>query len=368
LLTIGKIEMSNSGQAHITSAYTHIDNNIDASCQSHQEYSSQISDLERLGITPTALTIDPLSTPWFSDQQPQHFRSGCAPIMALQQAVSLIKNGTHAVIIRANEPLKTGYTRQERHQLMAVYHKKTTIADLYNELAVRFINQQELTDNAFMALSGQLFKNYQTTYQHLIDAKKAHFTMPAQQWFSHVTPLFRGVDCANPLVDFSGTLLLCSEGIVEQLGLKNTVCVAGVDCQEFTTLDEQQDLDNIAKYEHLQQAYINANLQANINFNNEYEQGNALLEVYTCYPVVPMAFLLKNGFVSQWQDLSLWLQTHQITVTGGMNLARAPWNAPTLNALITMAQQLSQGNKQYGLVHGNGGLGYRQGVAILEKG
>jgi hypothetical protein len=165
-----------------------------------------------------------------------------------------------------------------------------------------------------------------------------------------------------------GALLLCSEDIIERLDLKDTICVAGVDCQELTTLDEQQDINNIAQYTHLQQAYNNANTQANINFNDEYEHGNALLEVYTCYPVVPMAFLLNNGFVSHWQDLSLWLQTHPITVTGGMNLARAPWNAPTLNALITMSQQLNQGDKQYGLVHGNGGLGYRQGVAILEKG
>jgi len=32
-----------------------------------------------------------------------------------------------------------------------------------------------------------------------------------------------------------------------------------------------------------------------------------------------------------------------------------------------MTQQLTNGDKQYGLVHGNGGLGYRQGVAILAK-
>jgi hypothetical protein len=359
--------MSNLTQVHITSAFSHINNNIDATCQFHQAYNSQIRALKLLDITPVTLTIDPLSTPWFSEQKPQHFRSGCAPIMALQHAVTLINSGTHAVIIHADEPLKTGYTRQERHQLMAVYNEETTIADLYNELAVQFIKQQALTDNAFMALAGQLFENYQTTYLRLINENKAHFNLPSQQWFSHVTPLFRGVDCANPLVDFSGTLLLCSQDIVEKLQLKDTVCVAGVDCQEFNTNDEQQDIDNIAKYENLQQAYINANSQANINFNNEYEQDNALLEVYTCYPVVPMAFLLKNGFVSQWQDLPLWLQTHQITVTGGMNLARAPWNAPTLNALITMSQQLTQGSKKYGLVHGNGGLGYRQGVAILEK-
>jgi hypothetical protein len=49
-----------------------------------------------------------------------------------------------------------------------------------------------------------------------------------------------------------------------------------------------------------------------------------------------------------------------------MNLARGAWNNPALNGLITMYQRMSEGDESIGLVHGNGGLGYRQGVAILE--
>ena len=48
-----------------------------------------------------------------------------------------------------------------------------------------------------------------------------------------------------------------------------------------------------------------------------------------------------------------------------MNLARAPWNNPALNGLITMYHQLMDSPQQFGLVHGNGGIGYRQGIAIL---
>ncbi|OLN28807.1 hypothetical protein DSOL_3884 [Desulfosporosinus metallidurans] len=50
-----------------------------------------------------------------------------------------------------------------------------------------------------------------------------------------------------------------------------------------------------------------------------------------------------------------------------MNFARAPWNNPALNALIDMCKAMRKGVKNYGLVHGNGGIGEIQGVAILER-
>ena len=67
------------------------------------------------------------------------------------------------------------------------------------------------------------------------------------------------------------------------------------------------------------------------------------------------------------EEISEFLNEHTITVTGGMNLARAPWNNPALNGLITMYHRLCSGTETYGMVHGNGGLGYRQGVALVAK-
>ena len=82
-----------------------------------------------------------------------------------------------------------------------------------------------------------------------------------------------------------------------------------------------------------------------------------------------MAFLLVSGLVKALEDIPEFLAKHQITITGGMNLARAAWNNPTLNALILMHQRLCNcdGKEKLGLVHGNGGLGYRQGIAIVER-
>ena len=59
------------------------------------------------------------------------------------------------------------------------------------------------------------------------------------------------------------------------------------------------------------------------------------------------------------------IEGHPITVTGGMNLAGAPWNNPALHALIVMHERLLEGPEECGLVHGNGGVGGYQGVAIL---
>ncbi|CAN5456015.1 hypothetical protein BH10PLA1_BH10PLA1_04670 [soil metagenome] len=62
------------------------------------------------------------------------------------------------------------------------------------------------------------------------------------------------------------------------------------------------------------------------------------------------------------------LAEHPVTIGGGMNIARAAWNNPALNGLIAMYETLdADSTATAGAVHGNGGLGYRQGVAILEK-
>jgi len=60
------------------------------------------------------------------------------------------------------------------------------------------------------------------------------------------------------------------------------------------------------------------------------------------------------------------LAEHSITITGGMKLAKAAWNNPALNALVLMYQRLCDGQEKLALIHGNGGLGYRQGITIVE--
>ncbi|SFG21410.1 hypothetical protein [Neptunomonas qingdaonensis] len=352
----------------IIAGYAQIDQDESALLHRHRaQYQTRLDAIQQLKITPTLLTIDPLSTDWHSDQQPNHFRSGCAPIMALKQAQLLIEQGHEAVIISGDDPVKSGYGREERHQLMSVYADDYSIAQLYNDLANEFIKENHSNEQQFLALADALFTNHSRSHKIAEQEGRAHFPAPGSKWFSHVTPLFRGVDCANPLVDFSGRLLLCSEALAQKINCHddNIVNVTGIGLG-LLDIDEVKQLSLIARYEHLTQAYQTACKQANLDLTPLITDDKVLMEIYTCYPVVPLAFLISSGIVTSLDEVPAFLDKHLLTITGGMNLARAPWNNPALNGLIEMYQQLISSSHQYGLVHGNGGIGYRQGIAILE--
>ena len=360
---------------NIIAAYAKIDQ--DSSDQLQQKiahYQSSVDAIEALGVTPIKLTIEPLSADWHSDQEPNHFRSGCAPIMALEHAQQLISQGHQAVIISGEDAVKSGYQREERHQLMSVYADDYSIAQLYNDLADEFIKYNKVSDKVFIELAQALFNNHCRSHQIAKQQHRTHFSPPGDKWFNHVTKLFRGVDCANPLVDFSGRLLLCSESLTQQLNIdkSTTVKVSGVGLG-IMDIDEMKQLPLIARYEHLSDAYQHACQQADVDLNALIVDNKVLMEIYTCYPVVPLAFLISSGLVKSLHEVPAFLSQHLMTITGGMNLARAPWNNPALNGLIEMYHLLcsnSDNNARthsYGLVHGNGGLGYRQGIAILQS-
>jgi len=352
----------------IIAGYAQIDQ--DNGIQINQQiahYDTRLAAIKQAGINPIQLTIEPLSSNWHNDLPANNFRSGCAPIMALARAQQLIAQGHHAIIISGDEPLKTGYQRQERHQLMAVYGEQKSIAQIYDELAREFIKLHQINEQTFKELADRLFKNHMQSHQLAQQQQRAHFPAPESKWYKPVTPLFRGVDCANPLVDFSGRLLLCSSELAQQLAFapETSVDVSGIGLG-LLTIDEPKELALIAQYQHLTSAYQQASQQANIDFTDAVNSGSALIEAYTCYPVVPLALLLSSGLVASLDQVPSFLEKHLVTVTGGMNLARGPWNNPALNGLITMYQQLLSTTKDVGLVHGNGGIGYRQGIAILR--
>ena len=326
------------------------------------------SQLLSLGITPEHLYIDPLKTDWDAPEKHNHFRSGCAPIEALSAAKKLIENGTPAVFISGEDFIKSGYTRDERLEKMAVYGDQFPLTELYTQLAQNFSQQHGLSGHEFMDVASQLFENYKTSYRHALASDFNEQLLPDQRWYQPITELFRGIDCANPLVDFSGRILITSADTATRLNITKSqwLHVKAVGLSRLDA-DGPEHIDTIARYDHLQSAYDDACSEADIDFPNVFKRGDALLETYTCYPVVPMAFLLISGLVDVVQNIPEFLKQHSITITGGMNLARGAWNNPALNALIAMHHRLRDGPETIGLVHGNGGLGYRQGVAIVER-
>jgi hypothetical protein len=106
--------------------------------------------------------------------------------------------------------------------------------------------------------------------------------------------------------------------------------------------------------------------EAKLDFRKEFLNKKALLDAYSCYPIVPMGLILRLGLVKKLNEIPKLLETHEVTITGGLNLSKAAWNLTSLNAIIVMRQRLISSNKvQYGLVHGNGSLGNQQGITIL---
>ena len=119
---------------NIIAGFSDIDQDNNRRVASHKKYYDQcLSAISELGVKPTILTIDPLAIDWFSELEKNHFRSGCAPIQALHRAQELLNQGHEAIIISGFDPLKTGYDRDQRHQLMSIYDPETSIADLYNQ-------------------------------------------------------------------------------------------------------------------------------------------------------------------------------------------------------------------------------------------
>ena len=335
------------------------------------------AQISQLGISITQLEIDPLRADWHRPEEPHSFRSGCAPIEALSKALRLIQDGEQAVVIQGEDHIKSGYSREERQQLMAVYGADYPLTQAYTELAHEFIRQQSIDPEEFTELSGALFENHKASYLDAVrqqgaddqTPQNAHTEkLPDQRWYKKVTELFRGVDCANPVVDFCGRLLICSEALLHrlQIPLAQATEIKSVGLGRLPQ-DGRAQIANIAEYAHLRTAYQQACDEAELDFAKAFKDGQALLDTYTCYPVVPMAFLLHCGLIDELDELADFLGRFNITVTGGMNLARGAWNNPALNGLISMHRRLLSGEQNLGLVHGNGGLGYRQGVAILAS-
>lgn len=322
-----------------------------------QNVEDQIVKLSQKKLKYTELFIDPLKTDWHSDLKKNHFRSGCGPIEAVIHADKLIKSkDCDFVVISGKDLIKSEYTREERIERMSIYEK--SIPSLYNRIAMEYILKENISKDEFKISSDLLFKNYMRSYSAFYENYK-----PDQKWFKYITDLFRGVDCANPVVDFEGRLIIAGSHCISLFDT-NSLKILG---HGFGQVEDGSDnISEIKDFFHLEKAINDAIDSSKIDFFKKYINKKAAMEVYTCYPIIPLAFLFKSGLIKSTTEIPEFLKNNEITITGGMNLSKAPWNNPSLGAIIDMFNLLSKDNKKYGLIHGNGGLGYKQGILILE--
>jgi hypothetical protein len=320
-----------------------------------------IQQAETLKLKTVTLSIDPLSAGWHTPIEANHFRSGNSPIAACEYARKLLNDDlADCIIVEGNDPLKSDYERLERQSMMEIYDDASLI-QLYTQLAEKWCKKFNLSFDNFTMLAKKLFENYYQTFQH-----QTGLPRPDTRWFQFLTPLFRGVDCANPIIDYHGRLILGNQKAVQALGLNTTnlVGIKGVATQNIP--EKNLTPAHIVAYQHLSLAYQSACKEANIDFAMLFKNNQALLEVYTCFPVVPLAFLLATKICHSVSDIPEIIKNYPLTITGGMNLAKGPWNNPVLRAMIEMNALLQKTNTpNIAGIHGNGGLGEKQGFLIL---
>lgn len=306
------------------------------------------------GLQSEWLKIQPLSAGW--DAEPEGtFKSGAAPVFALKEAVRLLGTGTDVVVISGKDFLRTEYSSADRARLMAVFDG-ATVAELYTELADEFMRRHGISEDCFLELARALEANYRKTA-----VRRGLEISPAGTRDRMVTRLFRLVDCANPVIDFEGEVVLATPQAAARLGMVGVQVVA-VSTAEVP--DGPAHIVELAGYAHLEK--VLAEIGQTVDLAQIIADPSAALEIYTCFPVVPMAFMIAAGWAKTPAEMLAILAQREITTSGGMNFARAPWNNPSLQGLILVARAIENGSP-VGLLHSNGGLGGRQAVAVLRR-
>jgi len=320
----------------------------------------QCDHLSKRGFDIHKLTIDPLRSGWATPILTDHFRSGCAPIEAIRYASELLANRSKkAVLIEGIDLLKSEYSSEERRNLMRIYND-LSIPAAYNELTEKFLEINCIEPQAFRKFCEKLFNNLSRTIK--LDLSEQYRSDRFE------TKFFKRYDCANPNIDFIGRLLLIKESDIAEILVDKNQSYVQIDhaiIQEASG-DGPDHIKEIARFEHLNFISKKISNKLGRSLKSAIENGTLILDVYTCFPIVPLAFILNSGLATTLDQASEFIERYPITVSGGMNLARAPWNNPVLNSIISMHDIMLTKRAQFGLVHGNGGLGYKQGLTLLR--
>lgn len=333
---------------------------------SHSETENVLTLAKKKNLRIVTLEIVNLTKRWEDKLKPLQFKSGASAMAAVEKARKLLNSKkADLVVIKGSDYLKTGYEKDAREGFMKLYRKKYTPLDGYDRLVPLFLKHHKLSDKEYFEIRDALFNNYVKTWKKI----NPEGALPNERWFQPLTKYFRGVDCANPNVDYSGQIILTNEKTANTLKIlkKKRVQIIG---NAFTKLsvDGLESLPKIAPYLHLKRTINKALAEAKIDFRSEFLKGRALLDAYTCYPVVPLGLIHRLDLVKNIREITNLLNEHEVTITGGLNLGKAAWNLTSLNSLIVMRERLMSNRKvRLGLVHGNGSLGNQQGITVLKS-
>src|SRR5262249_6183145 len=113
-----------------------------------------------------------------------------------------------AVSVEGRDLLRSDYAdrRAERQRLMDIYGPHPTIPEAYTDLARRYLARVSMPEADFLAFAERLFENFRRTAR-----ARGIPADPPRERFEPLSSLFRAVDCANPVVDFEGAVLLAAD-------------------------------------------------------------------------------------------------------------------------------------------------------------
>jgi hypothetical protein len=302
------------------------------------------------------------------------YRSGAGPLQALADARELIDGGLcDAVFIFGYEPLreqKRRYGAEAIARAMDIFPGEKSILACYNELARDLSAELRLDQAGFFALADALYQNYGRTFLELHPA--AQLPERGRSMAGQGGELFRLTDCANPNVNFAGGIIVASAAAAERLEISPDQRLAIRSVHSRTVAGAPARLKAILGsaphfLPHLQAVFQAVQHEAGVDLRSAFHAGRLRLDLYTCYPPIPLAALWSCGLANSVAELFSLLATYPVTLTGGLSLAGAPWNNPVLNSFITLYQQREQIPADYFLIHANGGIGEMQGLALFTR-
>jgi hypothetical protein len=296
------------------------------------------------------------------------FYSGCGPVVALVDAKRRIERGESDVVaISGREMLGSlaGEPGGKQQILNTILQegKGVPVYQYYHQMALRLCQKYEISPERFKELSDALFANYARTFQ-----RRSGGQLPKVPDRTKPLPgasMFTPSDCAFPFVNFSGTLLVGTREVADTLGIAEPTEIRGV--RVAITSEGPEYFEEILSGAHLKKTFENCCAEAGIDFFARYRRREAALQVYTCYPTVPLTFLLELGLARSVQEILPFLQEHEITINGGMSFHGAPWSCTALGDLIQLNSMIAGDETPLGIVHANGGLGSQQGFALLAR-
>lgn len=180
---------------------------------SHKETEHILKKATKTNLNVRTLTVVNLARRWEDKLSSDEFKSGASAMAAIEKARKILKaKKADLVVIKGEDLLKTGYQKEDREKFMKLYQNKYTPLDGYDRLVPLFLKQNRLTEKEYFQIRDQLFENYLRTWKSINRENK----LPDERWYQPLTKYFRGIDCANPNVDYSGQIILCSEKIADK--------------------------------------------------------------------------------------------------------------------------------------------------------